>query len=707
MRAIFMIPSRVPPTLREPATWSREFVHFLAQCLRKDYNQRPSAAQLLTHPFVSSASARLDAAGGKSAVLRELVDRCLPLIEELRREEEAEEQAAIAAAEAAASAAAAMAAAGAGAPVKTAAAVAVATPAVTAAATVAAAPSAGRAAAVDSGTMVITQPAPATSAPAAAIAPAVPAVATASSTGTMVRRPVAPSGYGTLRPGGGRGGVGVGGTLQQRSLRAGIYGTVRRQPIVKSQVAVIGGSGQPPAPAGPAAGGVGAGPAAADSSYASAVKQGSPPQGMSAGSNSAGGVHPTATSVAPNRSQHHSGLVTGGATHTHGSNTIAAFREPMSDDDDDEDGDVGGYDVKGDTQSEGGDSRPRSSGSRGSGRRGNGRKGASASTSSDAYASGTMVQHRALTTPPPAAVNSSGHPPSAVVVDGAGVYRYASGTMVTHKPTHNAAGGVACPTATAGKPPRVYDFGTLTAHRSPPPTHSAGGAATADITDTTTDDVIEAGGSTGEAVPAFLHAQHIRSQNNGGSSSSAGERARSDSSGSAVNPSCSSSSSAADQPTSSYLAALRSTAAMGGKGWGKALAASAVTPPPQSPVDTSTGSGKHASSSLAAWPDFRAGGGGGTPTGAAAGNSAHSTAYDVVRCYYYENIAYYSRGYQKKYKTGNNRFCDTSSNRSAGRGPARVARHRGSQQAAAGAGGAVSQGRSSSDQQIRGRSTGH
>jgi serine/threonine protein kinase len=52
MRAIFMIPSRPPPTLTEPAKWSASFNEFVTVCLTKDPKARPSATELLEHPFV-------------------------------------------------------------------------------------------------------------------------------------------------------------------------------------------------------------------------------------------------------------------------------------------------------------------------------------------------------------------------------------------------------------------------------------------------------------------------------------------------------------------------------------------------------------------------------------------------------------------------------------------------------------------------------
>ncbi|KAI8818716.1 uncharacterized protein EV422DRAFT_536612 [Fimicolochytrium jonesii] len=55
MRAIFMIPTKPPPKLENEEKWSSQFKDFIAQCLIKNPNQRPSAEQLLKHPFITSA----------------------------------------------------------------------------------------------------------------------------------------------------------------------------------------------------------------------------------------------------------------------------------------------------------------------------------------------------------------------------------------------------------------------------------------------------------------------------------------------------------------------------------------------------------------------------------------------------------------------------------------------------------------------------
>jgi len=51
MRVIFMIPSKPPPKVAEPEKWSKEFNDFLALCLMKNPDQRPTAEALLESPF--------------------------------------------------------------------------------------------------------------------------------------------------------------------------------------------------------------------------------------------------------------------------------------------------------------------------------------------------------------------------------------------------------------------------------------------------------------------------------------------------------------------------------------------------------------------------------------------------------------------------------------------------------------------------------
>jgi len=57
MRAIFMIPTKPPPSFRKPDKWSTEFVDFVSQCLVKNPDLRTNAAKLLNHDFIKHREA--------------------------------------------------------------------------------------------------------------------------------------------------------------------------------------------------------------------------------------------------------------------------------------------------------------------------------------------------------------------------------------------------------------------------------------------------------------------------------------------------------------------------------------------------------------------------------------------------------------------------------------------------------------------------
>lgn len=89
MRALFMIPNNPPPTLPNPQNWSNEFKDFVKVCLNKNPDKRPDATTLLKkHPFIVKA--------GSTRIVRDLVEQCMPVIDEYREMEarEAEENAA-------------------------------------------------------------------------------------------------------------------------------------------------------------------------------------------------------------------------------------------------------------------------------------------------------------------------------------------------------------------------------------------------------------------------------------------------------------------------------------------------------------------------------------------------------------------------------------------------------------------------------------
>jgi serine/threonine-protein kinase 24/25/MST4 len=55
MRVLFLIPKEPPPSLREEDGFSALFCNFVATCLYKEAAGRPSARELLDHPFITQA----------------------------------------------------------------------------------------------------------------------------------------------------------------------------------------------------------------------------------------------------------------------------------------------------------------------------------------------------------------------------------------------------------------------------------------------------------------------------------------------------------------------------------------------------------------------------------------------------------------------------------------------------------------------------
>ena len=66
MKVLFLIPKASAPRL-EGATYSANFKDFIAQCLIKDPDRRPTAKELLRHKFIRGA--------GKTEALQELIQR--------------------------------------------------------------------------------------------------------------------------------------------------------------------------------------------------------------------------------------------------------------------------------------------------------------------------------------------------------------------------------------------------------------------------------------------------------------------------------------------------------------------------------------------------------------------------------------------------------------------------------------------------------
>jgi len=79
LRVIFVIPNRPPPTLPRPETWSQNFQDFVVKCLAKNPSDRPSAHELLQHPFIASVA---DKAEG---TIQALAQHIAPLLVEARK----------------------------------------------------------------------------------------------------------------------------------------------------------------------------------------------------------------------------------------------------------------------------------------------------------------------------------------------------------------------------------------------------------------------------------------------------------------------------------------------------------------------------------------------------------------------------------------------------------------------------------------------
>lgn len=60
IRALFLVPRNLPPTLAKPELRSIDLNNFIAECLIKDMEKRPFAKQLLRHPFFTSINGKID-----------------------------------------------------------------------------------------------------------------------------------------------------------------------------------------------------------------------------------------------------------------------------------------------------------------------------------------------------------------------------------------------------------------------------------------------------------------------------------------------------------------------------------------------------------------------------------------------------------------------------------------------------------------------
>ncbi|EGC39404.1 hypothetical protein DICPUDRAFT_147802 [Dictyostelium purpureum] len=77
-RAMLMIPNKPPPALTKAHHYSKELNDFLSLCCQKDPEKRPSALDLLTHPFLAQTSTSHE-------VLKPIMDECLKKNQSLRK----------------------------------------------------------------------------------------------------------------------------------------------------------------------------------------------------------------------------------------------------------------------------------------------------------------------------------------------------------------------------------------------------------------------------------------------------------------------------------------------------------------------------------------------------------------------------------------------------------------------------------------------
>eukprot|EP01132_Coremiostelium_polycephalum_P003190 gene3190-3994_t len=86
LKVLFIIPFRNSPTLEKPENWSKEFNDFITLCLNKEADKRPTAKDLLNHPFIQKGKEN------SAEIISEMVDECIPLMQEYRRKKAEEEE---------------------------------------------------------------------------------------------------------------------------------------------------------------------------------------------------------------------------------------------------------------------------------------------------------------------------------------------------------------------------------------------------------------------------------------------------------------------------------------------------------------------------------------------------------------------------------------------------------------------------------------
>jgi len=60
LKTLFLLTTQDIPPLKNPNKWSKEMLNFMEICLNRDVSKRPTATQLLTHPFLKKACTAQD-----------------------------------------------------------------------------------------------------------------------------------------------------------------------------------------------------------------------------------------------------------------------------------------------------------------------------------------------------------------------------------------------------------------------------------------------------------------------------------------------------------------------------------------------------------------------------------------------------------------------------------------------------------------------
>jgi len=76
LRSLFLISTRGIPDLKEPDRWTSQFKSFVKTCLKTDPEERPTAEELLKHPFLKKAPE------GRQSLM-DLADKCKEHVEKI------------------------------------------------------------------------------------------------------------------------------------------------------------------------------------------------------------------------------------------------------------------------------------------------------------------------------------------------------------------------------------------------------------------------------------------------------------------------------------------------------------------------------------------------------------------------------------------------------------------------------------------------